>query len=110
MGFTRSRTYHKDDQAYVEQKNWMWPRTLLGYGRRERAELVEPISALYRAAWGLLQNCFLPGMKLQRQWREGSRWKGRYEPTRKANERPSGGDCHKLWSQVRRKPPWVEDS
>jgi hypothetical protein len=30
---TRSRPYHKDDNAHVEQKNWMWPRQLLGYGR-----------------------------------------------------------------------------
>jgi hypothetical protein len=26
---TRSRPYHKDDNAHVEQKNWMWPRQLL---------------------------------------------------------------------------------
>ena len=24
--FTPSRPYHKDDNAHVEQKNWMWPR------------------------------------------------------------------------------------
>jgi hypothetical protein len=29
VAFTRSRPYHKDDQAHVEQKNWMWPRQLL---------------------------------------------------------------------------------
>jgi hypothetical protein len=33
--FTRSRPYHKDDNAHVEQKNWMWPRQLLGYTRLE---------------------------------------------------------------------------
>jgi len=27
---TRSRPYHKDDNAHVEQKNWMGPRRLLG--------------------------------------------------------------------------------
>ena len=32
---TRSRPYHQDDNAHVEQKNWMWPRQLLGYGRLE---------------------------------------------------------------------------
>ena len=27
---TRSRPYHKDDNAYVEQKNWMWPAAIAG--------------------------------------------------------------------------------
>ena len=87
VGFTRSRPYHKDDQAHVEQKNWMWPRALLGYGRLERAELVEPISGLYREVWGPLQNFFLPGMKLERKWREGSHWKKRYDKPKTAYER-----------------------
>ena len=30
VAFTRSRPYHSDDNAHVEQKNWMWPRQLLG--------------------------------------------------------------------------------
>ena len=30
--FTRSRPYHSDDNAHVEQKNWTWARQLLGYG------------------------------------------------------------------------------
>ncbi len=87
VGFTRSRPYHKNDQAHVEQKNWMWPRALLGYGRLEKQELVESVSALYREVWGPLQNYFLPGMKLVRKWREGSHWKKRYERARTAYER-----------------------
>lgn len=87
VGFTRSRPYHKDDNAHVEQKNWMWPRQLLGYGRLEEATLVEPLNELYRLAWGPLMNFFLPGMKLERKWREGSHWRKRYEPARTAYER-----------------------
>lgn len=30
VGFTRSRPCHKDDNAHLEQKNWMWPRQLPG--------------------------------------------------------------------------------
>ena len=87
VAFTRSRPYHKDDNAHVEQKNWMWPRQLLGYDRLGRAELVEPINALYREAWGPLMNFFLPGLKLKAKWRERSAWKKRYEPARTAYER-----------------------
>jgi len=71
---TRSRPYHSDDNAHVEQKNWMWPRQLLGYGRLEEERLVSPINALFTEAWGPLQNFFLPSMKLLKKWRDGSRW------------------------------------
>ena len=84
---TRSRPYHKDDNAHVEQKNWMWPRQLLGYGRLEQTELVEPINKLYKEAWGPLHNFFLPSMKLRKKWREGSRWVRRYDAAQTAYER-----------------------
>src|ERR1700733_7427063 len=85
--FTRSRPYHSDDNAHVEQKNWTWARQLLGYGRLENPELVEPISVLYRDVWAPWQNFFLPCLKLERKWREGSHWHKRYEPPRTAYER-----------------------
>jgi len=85
--FTRSRPYHKDDQAHVEQKNWMWPRQLLGYSRLEDAALVAQISAVYKDVWGPLHNFFLPCLKLQKKWREGSHWRKRYELPRTAYTR-----------------------
>ena len=85
--FTRSRPYHSDDNAHVEQKNWTWARQLLGYGRLEDPQLVAPISALYREVWAPWQNFFLPCLKLERKWREGSHWRKRYEPPRTAYER-----------------------
>jgi hypothetical protein len=87
VAFTRSRPYHSDDNAHVEQKNWMWPRQLLGYGRLEVEALVEPVSGLYRDVWGPLMNFFLPGLKLKEKWREKSAWKKRYEPARTAYQR-----------------------
>jgi hypothetical protein len=87
VAFTRSRPYHSDDNAHVEQKNWTWARQLLGYGRLEDPELVEPISALYREVWAPWQNFFLPCLKLERKWREGSHWRKRYEAPRTAYER-----------------------
>lgn len=85
--FTRSRPYHSDDNAHVEQKNWTWARQLLGYGRIEDPELVGPISELYREVWAPWQNFFLPCLKLERKWREGSHWRKRYEAPRTAYER-----------------------
>jgi hypothetical protein len=88
--FTRSRPYHKDDQAHVEQKNWMWPRQLLGYTRLEDPALVSPICAVFKEVWGPLHNFFLPCLKLQKKWREGSHWRKRYELPRTAYTRLCG--------------------
>ena len=85
--FTRSRPYHKDDNAHVEQKNWMWPRKLLGYTRLEDSALVAGICAVYKEVWGPLHNFFLPCLKLEEKWREGSHWRKRYELPRTAFER-----------------------
>jgi hypothetical protein len=48
---------------------------------------VAPISALYREVWAPWQNFFLPCLKLERKWREGSHWRKRYEVPRTAYER-----------------------
>ena len=87
VAFTRSRPYHKNDQAHVEQKNWMWPRQLLGYARLEDARLVEPIGRLFKEVWGPLHNFFLPCLKLKEKWREGSQWHKVYEAPRTAYAR-----------------------
>jgi hypothetical protein len=84
---TRSRPYHSDDNAHVEQKNWMWPRQLLGYGRLEDPTLLSPINTLYTQVWVPLQNFFLPSMKLVKKWREGSRWVRRHDAPRTAYQR-----------------------
>jgi len=85
--FTRSRPYHKDDNAHVEQKNWMWPRQLLGYTRLEDIDLVVRICKVYKEVWGPLHNFFLPCLKLKKKWREGSHWRKRYELPRTAYDR-----------------------
>jgi len=87
VDFTRSRPYHSDDNAHVEQKNWTWARQLLGYGRLENPELVGPIAALYREVWAPWQNFFLPCLKLKRKWREGSHWRKLYELPQTAYQR-----------------------
>jgi hypothetical protein len=84
---TRSRPYHSDDNAHVEQKNWMWPRQLLGYGRLEQPQVVPAINALFTEVWGPLHNFFLPSMKLTHKWREGAKWKRRHDQAQTAYQR-----------------------
>ena len=62
--FTRSRPYHKDDNAHVEQKNWTHVRQWLGYHRLDKPALVGLMNDLYTQEWRLYHNCFLPSVKL----------------------------------------------
>lgn len=73
VGFARSRPYHKDDQAHVEQKNWTHVRQLLGYDRFDDPALVELLNDLYRHSWDPFHNFFCPSMKLQAKKRIKSR-------------------------------------
>ena len=71
--FTRSRPYHKNDQAHVEQKQFTHVRQLLGYGRLDDPRHVEMINDLCRNEWCTLQNFFLPNVQLLSKSRDGAR-------------------------------------
>lgn len=75
---TRSRPYHKNDNAHVEQKNYTHVRAVFGYDRIEQADLVELMNEIYRAYWNPLNNFFLPSMKLKEKERNGARVTKRY--------------------------------
>ena len=77
--FTRGRPYKKDDNAHIEQKNWTHVRKLMGYSRFDSAEAVQAMNVLYRQDLRLLQNLFLPSVKLVRKERVGSRVRRRYD-------------------------------
>lgn len=62
--FTRSRAYHKNDNAHVEQKNWTAIRQLVGYSRLDKPEQLEILNDLYANEWRLYLNFFQPVMKI----------------------------------------------
>jgi hypothetical protein len=76
---TRSRAYHKNDQAWVEQKNGAVVRRLVGYQRLEGVAAVQVLSRLY-AASRLFVNFFQPSFKLASKERNGARVTKRYHP------------------------------
>jgi len=71
--FTRSRAYHKDDNAHVEQKNWTHVRQWLGYQRLDQPNAVPLLNDLYRNEWRLFHNFFCPSVKLISKERIGSK-------------------------------------
>jgi hypothetical protein len=75
---SRSRAGRKNDNCWVEQKNFDTVRKLVGYGRYASPEALEALNALYRVQ-GLLQNYVLPSMKLKEKRRIGSRVQKRYD-------------------------------
>jgi hypothetical protein len=77
--FTRGRPYKKDDNAHVEQKNWTHVRKLMGWVRYDTLAAVIAMNRLYRGDLRLLQNLFLPSVKLIRKERVGSRIRRRYD-------------------------------
>lgn len=77
--FTRGRPYKKDDNAHIEQKNWTHVRKLMGWVRYDSEQVVAAMNRLYRGDLRLLQNLFLPSVKLVRKERVGSRVRRRYE-------------------------------
>jgi hypothetical protein len=68
---TRSRPYHKNDQAWVEQKNGAVVRRLVGYRRLEGLAAAAALSRLY-AASRLFVNFFQPSSKLASKTRVGA--------------------------------------
>lgn len=73
VSFTRSRAYHKDDNAHVEQKNWTHVRQWLGYDRFDNPSCVDLLNDLYRNEWRLFHNFFCPSVKLIAKERIGSK-------------------------------------
>jgi hypothetical protein len=77
--FTRSRPYKKNDNAYVEQKNWTHVRQLFGYDRFDKQMLVSLINDLYANEYNLWHNHFIPTMKLIEKHKVNSKYYKKYD-------------------------------
>ena len=78
---TRSRAYQSNDQAWVEQKNGMLVRRVVGYQRLEGLEAAQVMGELY-GALRLFTNLFQPSFKLKTSERQGARIKRQHHPPR----------------------------
>ena len=78
IAFTRSRPYRKNDNCYVEQKNYSVVRKTVGYMRHDTREELTLLNELY-SHLRLHTNFFQPVMKLKSKQREGSKVKKTYD-------------------------------
>jgi hypothetical protein len=84
--FTRSRPYRKNDNCYVEQKNWPVVRQSVGYARYDTASELEALAELYRVL-RLYVNFFQPQMKLISKTRRGATVTKRFDLARTPYQR-----------------------
>jgi hypothetical protein len=76
--FTRGRPYKKNDQAWVEQRNWTAVRRVVGYGRFSSRAASDALAAVYAPLRPYL-NFFHPLRKLVAKERVGARVRKRYD-------------------------------
>jgi len=79
LEFTRSRPSRKNDNAYIEQKNWTHVRKILGYLRYDTLAELSIINDLYRGDLRLHKNFLQPVMKLVSKERVGGSVKRKYD-------------------------------
>src|SRR4030095_6134023 len=70
---SRSRPYKKNGNAWVEQRNWMHVRKVVGYGRFDTTAELAALRAVY-AALRLHRHFFQPTMKLKSKERSTVRF------------------------------------
>ena len=87
LQFTRSRPYHKNDNAHIEQKNWTHVRKMFGWKRIDDADAIAAMNALYRTELRLFMNYFQPSVKLLERIRIGSRVRRKYDAAKTPFER-----------------------
>ena len=78
LSFTRSRPYRKNDNCFVEQKNYSVVRRAVGYARYDTEAQLHLLNELY-ATLRLYTNFFQPTMKLKSKERAGSKVIKRYD-------------------------------
>lgn len=84
--FTRSRPYRKNDNCFVEQKNWSVVRRFVGHGRLEGEAAAKMLEALY-GVLRLYLNFFVPSMKLIAKTQRGSHVTKRYDEAKTPYQR-----------------------
>ena len=101
--FTRSRAGNKNDNCYVEQKNWSVARRVAGYARYDTDWEIKALNELYDV-YRLYVNFFLPSAKLISKTRTGAKVRKIYDTPRTPCQRllDSGSVAEEVKSTLRK--------
>lgn len=92
VAFTRGRSYRKNDQAYVEQRNWLTVRRTVGYDRLTSKQAYNLLGQLYPLISQQL-NFLRPVRKLIAKDRVGARVHKHYGEPRTSYQRLMASDA-----------------
>lgn len=87
LGFSRSRSYKKNDNCFVEQKNKTHVKRYIGWLRYDTRKEQEILNDLYRNELHLYKNFFQPVIKLKKKVRVGSKVHRFYEKAKTPYQR-----------------------
>lgn len=87
ISYTRSRSYHKNDQAHIEGKNYQSIRKVVGYERITDPQLVGMVDDLYQNEHRLLTNYFYTTLKLKEKVRVNGKVRKVYEKAKTPYQR-----------------------
>jgi len=87
LRFSRSRPNKKNDNCFVEQKNWTHVKKFVGYLRYDTQEEQEILNGLYRNELRLYKNFFQPVIKLKEKVRIGGKIHRKYETAKTPYQR-----------------------
>ncbi|MDA2920160.1 transposase family protein, partial [Desulfobacterota bacterium AH_259_B03_O07] len=79
LGFSRSRPNKKNDNCFVEQKNWTHVKKFVGYFRYDNTKELKILNDLYRNELRVYKNFFQPVIKLISKERRGGRVHRKYD-------------------------------
>ena len=77
--FTRGRPGKKNDNPYIEEKNWTHVRKIVGYDRLDTMDELEVLNSLYQGPLRLYLNFFQPVMKLKKKTKVLGQLKKKYD-------------------------------
>jgi hypothetical protein len=92
ISLTRGRSYRKNDQAYVEQRNWLSVRRQVGYDRLSTRDAYRVLQRLYPLLCRQL-NFFRPVRKLVHKERVGAKVVKRYDEPATPYQRIVASNC-----------------
>jgi hypothetical protein len=92
ISLTRGRSYRKNDQAYVEQRNWLSVRRLVGYDRLSTRAAYRLLQQLYPLLCRQM-NFFRPVRKLVSKERLGAKVVKRYDEPATPYQRLLASGC-----------------
>lgn len=86
IAMSRSRPYQKNDNAWVEQRNWTHIRKVVGYRRYDNTTQLRLLNELYRNL-ATYKNFCQPSMKLKEKTRIGGKMQRVYDEPRTPYQR-----------------------